>query len=91
MLRKKLFHAKSQQINRGNKFITEVWGETATLPGSRLRGPAVQCSADRRGHTEGGRAAPEKVSPFQPERAGGLGSIDRNRRDSERPPAATHP
>lgn len=41
-------------------------GETATLAGSELPGPAVQCSADRRGHTEGGRAAPEKFHLSDP-------------------------
>lgn len=32
-----------------------------------------------------------EVSPFRPERAGGLESIDPTRRDSERPRAADHP
>lgn len=41
-------------------------GETATLPGSELPGPTVQCSADRRGHTEGGREAPEKFHLSDP-------------------------
>lgn len=72
-LREKLFHTKSQQINRGNKFINEVLGAAAPIPGSRLRGPAVQCSADRRGHTEGGRAAPEKFHLSGPKGQKGSG------------------